>query len=190
MSDSASRSETSNPIYFWRATETCGFLSQWYHAPFVAPAPKTDAPTMTFLTCEQYMMYHKAILFEDFGIAEQILETPDPSTHKALGRQVKGFDEKVWQKNRETIVEDGNWYKFSSSENSHLCKMLLETGDRELAEVRCSIICALWIASDDLSSVMLIFLHHPRLLPTTAYGGSGTMQEKPMKTEKDGALTC
>lgn len=39
-------------------------------------------------------MYHKAMLFKDFDVAEQILEASSPSEHKALGRAVTEFDEK------------------------------------------------------------------------------------------------
>ena len=142
MSDTTLGAES--PIFFWRETEIYGFLSQWYYAPFTAPALTVDDPPTTFWTCEQYMMYHKAILFKDFEIAEQILQEPDPRRQKALGRKVKGFDEKVWVKNRETIVEDGNWFKFSclkeKTDLPDLREKLLETGNRELVEVRSFIV--------------------------------------------------
>jgi len=42
------------------------------------------------------MMVHKARCFGDEEIAKQMLETMSPKEHKDLGREVKGFDEKVW----------------------------------------------------------------------------------------------
>ncbi|KAL8703667.1 MAG: hypothetical protein Q9201_003152 [Fulgogasparrea decipioides] len=90
---------------------------------------------MTFRTTEQYMMYHKAMLFKDPESADQIMLAPTPRKQKALGRKVKNFDGKVWEAQREQIVENGNWNKFcSSKDGTKLRDMLVETGDRELVE--------------------------------------------------------
>lgn len=90
---------------------------------------------MTFQSTEQYMMYHKAILFEDIAVSEQIMETADPMEQKRLGRQVAGFTDDGWKANRERIVEEGNWNKFKNATDPELRTKLLETGDRELVEV-------------------------------------------------------
>ena len=82
------------------------------------------------------MMYHKAILFNDQKIADRIILESDPRKQKALGRKVQGFDEEMWNKHREEIVEEGNWWKFTQSKKGDLKKLLLETVDRELIEVR------------------------------------------------------
>lgn len=120
----------------WREYEIpYGFLSQWYPSTFTASPPTpTGAPPLTFLTAEQYMMYHKAILFDDQEIAVKIALEPEPSKQRALGRKVRGFDGKKWNAKREKIVEDGNWWKFTRSKEGDLRKMLLETGDRWLVE--------------------------------------------------------
>lgn len=125
------------PVYFFREHEhPHGFLSQWTHAPFTAPSPDSTATFMTFSTTEQYMMYHKAVLFKDPETAKQILLAHTPKQQKALGRKVKNFDEETWNAHREKIVEDGNWNKFSNSRGGTKLKdMLVETGDRELVEV-------------------------------------------------------
>ncbi len=131
-------SSDSGPIYFWRDNEKpYGCFSQWYTSTFAAPAPASageNAASLTFRTAEQYMMYHKAILFKDHKVADKIVLEPNPRKQKALGRQVKGFDEKMWNKHREKVVEEGNWWKFTQSKG-HLKKLLLETVDRELIEV-------------------------------------------------------
>lgn len=88
-----------------------------------------------FLTTEQYMMYHKAMLFGDTEIADRIMKEPKPSKQRALGRKVTGYTDKKWKGSREKIVEEGNWWKFSQSKVGNLKKMLLETGERELIEV-------------------------------------------------------
>lgn len=124
------------PVFFWRETEQpYGFLSQWFHAPFTAPGFEIDSPPIYFQNAEQYMMYRKATLFQDHKTAAQILEAVNPATQKSLGRTVRGFDKATWDNQKETIVEEGNWYKFSTTDNFGLKKLLLETGDRDLVEV-------------------------------------------------------
>ena len=127
------------PIFFFREfEEPYGFMSQWYPCSFLAPAPLPageSAPQMTFLTTEQYMMYHKAIVFEDQETAKEIMLQPGPREAKAPGRKVKGFDHEKWDKEKEKVVEDGNWWKFTQPKEGDMRKMLLATGDRELVEV-------------------------------------------------------
>ncbi|KAL8954146.1 MAG: hypothetical protein Q9222_000029 [Ikaeria aurantiellina] len=90
---------------------------------------------MTFWTTEQYMMYHKAIVFKDTDTANEIMLAETPKEQKALGRKVKNFDNKIWNKHREGVVEEGNWNKFcNSKEGNELKEMLVATGDRELVE--------------------------------------------------------
>jgi len=135
---SATISPDGGPVFFWREfEEPYGFLSQWYPSPFTAPASNGSQNTseMTFLTTEQYMMYHKATLFNDNGIADKIMLEPDPQKQKALGRKVKGFENKKWKGKRDKIVEDGNWWKFTQAKEADLKKLLLNTGERELVEV-------------------------------------------------------
>jgi ribA/ribD-fused uncharacterized protein len=106
------------------------------------PSAITSVPeTLTFHTTEQYMMYHKALLFGDAESAAQIMATPIPAEQKALGRKVVGFDERVWKAHRERIVEEGNWWKFTNGTGDaggdaerRLKERLLETGERELVE--------------------------------------------------------
>ena len=132
-------SSDSSPIYFWRVNEEpYGCFSQWYSSTFAAPAPASageNAATLTFRTAEQYMMYHKAILFKDQKVADEIIREPDARKQKALGRRVRDFDEEIWNKHREKIVEEGNWWKFTQSKKGGLKLLLLETVDRELIEV-------------------------------------------------------
>jgi ribA/ribD-fused uncharacterized protein len=121
-----------SPIYFWRPHEDHGYLGQWFPSPFTASSPIDPHETITFPDCETYMMYHKAILFSDIEIAEQILLAKDPKQVKALGRQVRDFDDKVWKMERVGIVMEGNRLKFAQNET--LRGMLLLTRGRELVE--------------------------------------------------------
>ncbi|KAH0564859.1 hypothetical protein GP486_001753 [Trichoglossum hirsutum] len=129
--DAASAEDITSPIFFWRETERpYGCFSQWYSQPFKETNEAGDS--VTFETAEQYMMYHKAVLFHDPDIAAQILNAKGGREQRALGRKVHDFDQDIWAANRSRIVRDGNILKFS--ENAKLRQTLLETGDRELVE--------------------------------------------------------
>ena len=86
----------------------------------------------SYLCMEQYMMAAKAELFGDKEIRDQILKCSDQKQIKALGRKVRGFDQKVWDKFKYAIVLLGNWHKFS--QNRELREFLLSTGDSVLVE--------------------------------------------------------
>jgi hypothetical protein len=81
---------------------------------------------------EQYMMYQKAIIFEDSEIAKKILENTDVSKIKALGRQVSKYNDTYWNGVRQIIVYKGLLAKFA--QNDGLNKRLLNTGNDILAE--------------------------------------------------------
>ena len=128
-------------LYFYGhgLTNVYGFLSQFYTVDFDAPSHTEEDKTLRFWCAEQYMMYRKAVLFKDYDIAQAIMKKvpkDKPASVKALGRRVKGWDDKIWEEHRESIVEDGNWYKFTTSTKGNLKEKLLETGTRELVEVR------------------------------------------------------
>ena len=102
-------------------------LSNFYPAAFV-----DHEDSICYSNTEQYLMYHKAKLFGDMVIANQILSTTHPSTIKALGRKVKGFNDTTWDKHKYNIMCRGLYYKFS--QNDMLGAYLLSTGDATLAE--------------------------------------------------------
>ena len=104
-------------------TKSC--LSQWWMEDFYTTAD-------SYLCMEQYMMASKAQLFGDEEIRKEILKCSDPKQIKTLGRKVRGFDQKVWDKFKYAIVLLGNWYKFS--QNRELREFLLSTGDSVLVE--------------------------------------------------------
>ncbi|KAF2016183.1 DUF1768-domain-containing protein [Aaosphaeria arxii CBS 175.79] len=122
------KGEDEGPMYFWRPHERYGYMGQWYESEW-------EVDGATYATAEMWMMVGKARLFGDEDIARQILSTTDPKLHRALGRQVERFDEKVWNKEKYRIVVEGNYLKFTKSKDAdELRKMLLATGDRELVE--------------------------------------------------------
>jgi ribA/ribD-fused uncharacterized protein len=112
--------ETNTHIYFWG-----GIYSQWAKCSF------KDGEN-TFITAEQYMMYNKAIIFNDREIAKKVIQTKDPKKQKALGRQVNGFTEKIWDLNKFNIVVKANLLKFS--QNEELKKQLIATGNKIIVE--------------------------------------------------------
>ena len=107
-------------VFFWN-----GPFSQWAKSKFVVDG-------VEFNTCEQYMMYKKAMLFNDTDTADAIMKTSDPRTQKSLGRQVKNFDDAVWMEHAFDYVVAGNRAKFS--QNSQLNKALAETKGKVLVE--------------------------------------------------------
>lgn len=102
-----------------------GPFSQWHPSAFVLDA-------CHFVTAEQAMMYFKAELFDDHDIATKILAATDPGKQKALGRQVKGFEEMIWDDAKCNIIYRINVAKFS--QNKGLRRKLFQTGNLELVE--------------------------------------------------------
>ena len=102
-----------------------GPLCQWWKADM-------KEGSITFNCCEQYMMYHKAMLFKDEETATKILLTEKPREQKELGRTVKNFNEKLWSANKEKIVYNGNYLKFTQNED--LKQYLIDTNPYELVE--------------------------------------------------------
>lgn len=107
---------------FWQSDSP---FSNWYPSVFTEN-------NVTFQNTEQYMMYHKAKLFDDVYHMEKIMQTVDPRKIKDYGRAVQGFVNKTWLDNREIIVENGCYLKFTQI--PELKKFILDTGDRMLIE--------------------------------------------------------
>lgn len=129
-----------NFTFFWS-----GIFSQWHKSNFTIGG-------ITFNTAEQYMMYNKAILFNDFEIAHKILETNNPKTQKNLGRKVSNYNAEIWGNECDTIVYMGNYAKFT--QNKKLLKELLDTGNTTLVEASpYDIIWGIGLSEDDAKNV-------------------------------------
>lgn len=100
-------------IFFWVHRRTDGInkgcFSQWWPCKFTVNG-------VTYNSAEQYMMAQKAILFQDTKTLRSIMLATTPNVCKFLGRQVKGFDSKIWNDNCYNIVLHGNIAKFSQNE--------------------------------------------------------------------------
>lgn len=108
--------------FFWLAPSP---FSQWHRAGFTLDG-------LHFKTAEHYMMHCKAILFGDEEKAKEILETDHPKDVKQKGKEVSGFNKKIWEDNCKRFVYDGNHAKFT--QNKALLGVLISTNDTLLVE--------------------------------------------------------
>ena len=118
-------------LYFWghqpnrdgSIGKSC--LSQWWEQSF-------QVEGNTYPTAEHWMMAGKARLFEDQEILAKILISKHPHEAKKLGRQVRNFDQPVWEKHRYDIVLQGNVHKFG--QHPALKTFLLNTKNSIIVE--------------------------------------------------------
>ncbi len=102
-----------------------GYPSQWYPSEFIID-------NKTYVNCEQYMMEQKALLFNDYEIAKQIMIETDPKIHKELGRKVANFDADKWNEIADEVVFKANYAKYS--QNPMLYEKLIESGNKKYVE--------------------------------------------------------
>ncbi|MFC4126993.1 NADAR family protein [Nocardia rhizosphaerae] len=125
------RGATPKYLPFWghtprrAGTIDASCLSQWWPAEFVVDGHP-------FRTAEHYMMWRKALLFDDERTATRVLAADHPSVAKKLGRQISAFDDTVWERARFEIVVAGSIAKFGQDEA--LRAYLVGTGRRVLVE--------------------------------------------------------
>lgn len=119
--------EGSIPIIgFWHEYDEYGCFSNWYQAEFEYAGKR-------YTNSEQFMMYHKVMLFHQYEIANQIMSTSDPAKCKKIaGQHFDGFDAELWEKVCYRIVKRGVGAKFK--QNPKLLEILLGTDNAILAE--------------------------------------------------------
>ncbi len=88
---------------FWRTAEV---FSNWNLGAFTVEG-------RTFNCAEQFMMFTKATLFGDSQTAERIMVESNPRKQKALGRQIQGYVDTVWQSQAEDLMFPGLFAKFT-----------------------------------------------------------------------------
>jgi len=129
---------TKTHILFWGE-----WPSNWYPAEFDAEMMiKGEKKTLHFFNTEQYFMYVKAIVFGDYDTADKILKTKDPKKAKTLGREVKNYDDKVWNEMRYKVMVDANKLKYS--QNEELKKNITNTDLKDKGFVEASPIDGIW----------------------------------------------
>jgi len=117
--------------FFW---ETSSPFSQWHNSNFTATTclihgvcldtvkrqdvlqNKFPFDFQEYTSAEQFMMFHKAIVFLDINTAEEIMATNTVRKIKNLGRKVENFDEKIWKFYRSQIVYEANKAKFTQNQ--------------------------------------------------------------------------
>lgn len=105
----------------------CGSeFSQWYKSEF------KDENGVTYITCEQFMMAHKALLFKDKKAYDLIMKTSNPKKCKEYGREVENFDKEIWDEYAKLIVYVGNYYKYT--QNEELKNLMYKYEDKEFVE--------------------------------------------------------
>lgn len=120
-------------VCFHNPDEENGYLSNWYASSFTVDG-------IFFSSMEQYMMYQKAVCFNDAETAGQILACHDVARIKKFGRLVSGYDENYWNGIRQIIVYEGLYAKFS--QNEELKEKLRATDKALLAE--CAVKDRIW----------------------------------------------
>jgi ribA/ribD-fused uncharacterized protein len=91
--------------------------SNWYTSTFALKG-------RVYCCVEQWMMAEKARLFGDERAEGLILATKDPSKHKRLGKEVKGYVDSKWAAVRYATVLEGVVEKYR--QNASLQKLLLD----------------------------------------------------------------
>lgn len=115
-----------NFIGFFHENEPYGCFTNWYPAEF-------DYAGIHFKNAEQFMMFHKVMMFGKYDLAKQIMQTSDPAKCKQIAKQkFPEFDADLWEKTCLVIVKRGVHAKFQ--QNQSILNILLGTGNALLAE--------------------------------------------------------
>lgn len=114
-------------LFFWGHTGAIerACFSQWYAASFEIEGTR-------YGTAEHWMMAEKARLFGDEQARARILEAATPGEAKAIGREVRDYDDARWSAVRMAIVARGNEAKFGQS--AELRPILVASAGRVLVE--------------------------------------------------------
>lgn len=132
---------TNSHVYFLK-----GPLSQWWPSEFMATSAISSVVAMadpdkirksypeifTYKNCEQYMMHNKAMIMGDFESHVKILAESNPKAVKELGRNIRNFNQQLWDKLKILVVAQGNYQKFL--QNKELYSYLMSTSRRTLVE--------------------------------------------------------
>jgi ribA/ribD-fused uncharacterized protein len=127
--------ETVNDIYFYGHKNEFGYMSNFYETTFIEHNTK-------FTCSEQYLMYYKCIIFDplNFALLNAIIKETSPIKIKKFGRQVKNYNDIVWDALRYDIMLNGLRLKFNQNETIKL--QLKQTSNKNLFEA--SIFDKIW----------------------------------------------
>jgi len=110
-----------------------GPFSNFFKVDFKDPDGEhgEDGEDVVLNCVEQYFHWKKAVYFGDKETAKLILAEKDPKEQKKLGRAVKNFDPKTWEKISKDVMRKGLYAKFSLP---GMKEMLLDTDDADIEE--------------------------------------------------------
>lgn len=98
--------------------QTGGFVADWTIFSSITagglPAEFWNKD-LEFNCCEQWMMFSKAAVFQDWNTAQKILAEPNPNNQKNLGREVKNYSQGIWDGIKYDVVLAGNRLKFAQN---------------------------------------------------------------------------
>lgn len=130
---------TNKYVFFWKEKPFCNFTR--CRIKYEWPDSK-DGEAIYFSSSEQMFMWFKAIYFGDFVIADKILQTDDPETARRLGREVKNYDDEVWNTERVYWMLQAVSAKFM--QNKNLRKQLCDPKYDNLTFVEASPYDKIW----------------------------------------------
>lgn len=115
---------TDKYVFFWKEDPFCNFTRCWIKLADPYYVPLEDDLVM-FSSSEQMFMWFKAKFFGDEETADLILQSKSPSDARKLGRLVKGYNDREWDKVRVDFMRKAVSYKFM--QNADLRKQLLDS---------------------------------------------------------------
>lgn len=123
-----------------------GPLGNWYRSPMkrVTTIPdygyhKEFGPhgfCINYFSSEQLFMWHKAVLFFDTDIADKIVHCKSSKEAKALGREIKNFNQEKWDQFKEILMECSLLTKFEQCEDFR--NILMNPDYRDKIFVECN----------------------------------------------------
>lgn len=93
-------------ILFWNSC-----YSQFFNSSFI------DCKGNIFFNSEQFMLYHKALIFNDKQTAHKIIKSINPLRLKEYSYEIKNYDHNIWKQHRYDVLVLGNYYKFNQNCN-------------------------------------------------------------------------
>jgi len=119
--------ETDTKILFYSENNNYGYMSNFYPSKFIEN-------NVEYNCSEQYFMKNKQEMFDPTNItlSNNILNNNNPKEIKKFGRQVKNYNDVVWNNSRYNIMKNGLRLKFT--QNPNLKTSLLTTNNKNLYE--------------------------------------------------------
>lgn len=120
-----SKKENNSTLCFGGRLSSYNPLSNFFNCSFFYK-------NVHYSSSEQALQHQKALKFNDFVGANEILCCSEPTKQKKMGRNVQNFDNTEWCNVRDDLLKHILHAKFAQNAN---CKdYLVNTGDKKLAE--------------------------------------------------------